>query len=177
MNSKESTSSRQERKSPNVAMIWSVVCAGLGQFYNGDVPKGGAFLIAAILSWIVFWPLWIPVALWSIADAHTRAEEINGILEVEEIEVQHEKERENVIASTKTRVSDFIVRANKFSNLNNNNLLSEDEFRLKISELINELNHKKAFENPDDFLTELIPLVASGALNSEDITKIKSLIY
>lgn len=158
-------------------MIWSVVCAGLGQFYNGDVPKGGAFLIAAILSWIVFWPLWIPVALWSIADAHNRAEEINETLDFEEAEVQQENERENVIASTKTRVADFIVRANKFSTLNKNDLLSEDEFRLKISELINELEHKRAFESPEDFLTELIPLVASGALNSEDVTKIKSLIY
>lgn len=168
---------KQEKGSPVVAMIWSVVGAGFGQIYNDDVPKGVAFIIAAIVCWMIFWPLWIPVAVFSIYDAHTRAIEINRLIDLRYVDEVEKKNVEDTINATSTKVADFILKTEKSNVLHKNGLLTEEEYRTKISQLIAELSVKKPYESAEDFLTELIPLVKSEALNTEDITRIKALLY
>ncbi|AIY39906.1 hypothetical protein LT85_0746 [Collimonas arenae] len=157
-------------------MIWSLVCSGFGQFYNGDFQKGGAFFIFAILFGIGFWPLLIPLAIWSIGDAHHRAVEINQELDKERQYEIEQKNKTEEIASTRTKVADLVIKVEKIYALNKSGLLSEEEFRSKVSHLISELSEKKPFENAEDFLTALIPLVGSDALNGDDLSRIKAVL-
>jgi TM2 domain-containing membrane protein YozV len=58
-------------KSPGIALILSLLIAGVGQFYNGDFKKGavmlgGAILGGAVTLGIVYFAVWI----WSMIDAY-----------------------------------------------------------------------------------------------------------
>jgi TM2 domain-containing membrane protein YozV len=58
-------------KSPVLAAVLSGLIVGLGQFYNGDVKKGAAMLVGAIvLGTATFGLLWFALAVWSAVDAH-----------------------------------------------------------------------------------------------------------
>lgn len=59
-------------KTPWVAVLLSVLIPGVGQFYNGDMKKGGIMLGAAILlGWTVI--VWLVVLVWSAIDAYNVA--------------------------------------------------------------------------------------------------------
>jgi TM2 domain-containing membrane protein YozV len=58
-------------KNPVLAAILSGVIVGIGQFYNGDVKKGIAMLIGAIvLGSLTAGVLWLALAIWSSVDAY-----------------------------------------------------------------------------------------------------------
>lgn len=62
-------------KTPWVAVLLSVLIPGLGQFYNGDMKKGGIMIVAYIVSWaltaVVIGGLGVfGVWLWSVIDAY-----------------------------------------------------------------------------------------------------------
>ena len=64
-----------KRKEPGIALLLSFLLPGLGQFYNGDVGKGIAFMLGFfVLVWIgigiVFW-------IWGMIDAYQSATNIN----------------------------------------------------------------------------------------------------
>jgi len=64
-----------KRKEPGIALLLSFLLPGLGQFYNGDVGKGIAFMFGFFaLVWIgigvVFW-------VWAMIDAYQSATNIN----------------------------------------------------------------------------------------------------
>ncbi|MCX5497117.1 GYF domain-containing protein [Kaistia dalseonensis] len=62
-------------KSAGVALLLSLLCAGLGQFYNGQVGKGILMFIMMVALWFVFlgWIVWI----WSAVDAYRTAKAMN----------------------------------------------------------------------------------------------------
>jgi len=63
-----------EQKKPVVALILSLLIVGVGQFYNGDIKKGGIMLIVAIATGVFSaWVLWVVVSLWSAYDAYNVA--------------------------------------------------------------------------------------------------------
>ncbi|MCI0339731.1 MAG: hypothetical protein L0216_01045 [Planctomycetales bacterium] len=43
---------------PEVAALFSALCPGLGQVYNGEIGKGVAFFLAGILILPWIWSLW-----------------------------------------------------------------------------------------------------------------------
>jgi TM2 domain-containing membrane protein YozV len=58
-------------KDPVLAAVLSVLIVGVGQFYNGDVKKGVAMLVGAIvLGTATVGLLWFVFAAWSAIDAH-----------------------------------------------------------------------------------------------------------
>jgi TM2 domain-containing membrane protein YozV len=58
-------------KSPALAALLSALVVGAGQFYNGDVKKGAAMLVGAIvLGTVTLGLLWFALAVWSAIDAH-----------------------------------------------------------------------------------------------------------
>jgi TM2 domain-containing membrane protein YozV len=58
-------------KNPVVAAILSALVVGVGQFYNGDVKKGAAMLIGAVLLGVATGGLlWLALAIWSAVDAY-----------------------------------------------------------------------------------------------------------
>lgn len=165
-----------KKRSPAVAMVWSVVFAGLGQFYNGDALKGVAFVISAIVCCLVFWPLWVVVMLFSVGDACGRAVQINEKIDLADTAALEHKKNEEAVKAAHTKVADLVIKVEKIYALNKSGLLSEEEYRSKVSHLISELSEKKPFENAEDFLTALIPLVSSGALNADDLSRIKAVL-
>jgi TM2 domain-containing membrane protein YozV len=65
-----------KRKEPGLALLLSFFMPGVGQIYNGEAGKGIAFFISF---WILVWFLFIGVGIWiwSMADAHQTAKNIN----------------------------------------------------------------------------------------------------
>jgi len=62
---------RPTGKNPVVAAILSAVIVGVGQFYNGDMKKGAAMLIGAVLlGAATAGVLWLALAIWSAYDAY-----------------------------------------------------------------------------------------------------------
>ena len=58
-------------KNPVIAALLSAVIVGVGQFYNGDVKKGGAMLLGAVLLGAATGGvLWLALAVWSAFDAY-----------------------------------------------------------------------------------------------------------
>jgi TM2 domain-containing membrane protein YozV len=58
-------------KNPVVAAILSAVIVGVGQFYNGDMKKGAAMLIGAVLLGAATAGVaWLALAIWSAFDAY-----------------------------------------------------------------------------------------------------------
>ena len=70
-------------KNPGLAAVLSFFVPGLGQIYNGQIGKGIAFIIGAVISgfltmliigFITYPVLWI----WAMVDAYKTAERLNG---------------------------------------------------------------------------------------------------
>ncbi|MGH7334656.1 MAG: zinc ribbon domain-containing protein [Candidatus Rokuibacteriota bacterium] len=60
-----------EGKNPTIAVVLSLVLAGVGQFYNGDVKKGLVMLAVAIVGGVFTYGLvYVGVAIWSALDAY-----------------------------------------------------------------------------------------------------------
>jgi TM2 domain-containing membrane protein YozV len=58
-------------KNAVVALILSLVIVGVGQFYNGDMKKGGIMLGAAVVFGALTAGLgWLAIAVWSAVDAY-----------------------------------------------------------------------------------------------------------
>ena len=58
-------------KNAAVAMILSLFIPGVGQFYNGDMKKGGIMLGAAVIFGALTAGLvWLAIAIWSAVDAY-----------------------------------------------------------------------------------------------------------
>ncbi|NBV87748.1 MAG: zinc ribbon domain-containing protein [Verrucomicrobia bacterium] len=58
-------------KSKYLALVFSLIIVGLGQFYNGDFKKGAFMLVGAVLGGIIsLSALWWVMALWSALDAY-----------------------------------------------------------------------------------------------------------
>jgi TM2 domain-containing membrane protein YozV len=58
-------------KNPVAAAILSALIVGLGQFYNGDVKKGAAMLVGAVVLGVATGGLlWLALAIWSAVDAY-----------------------------------------------------------------------------------------------------------
>lgn len=62
-------------KSPGLALFLSLLIAGVGQMYNGQVGKGLAFFIGWIFAWAFFLG-WV-VTIWSMADAYSTAKKMS----------------------------------------------------------------------------------------------------
>lgn len=58
-------------KSPVVALVLSLLLAGVGQFYNGDAKKGALMLVVALVGAVVTAGFgYFAVMLWSVFDAY-----------------------------------------------------------------------------------------------------------
>lgn len=108
--------------------------------------------------------------------AYSRANEINKQIDFNSAENRNKRYEEDQINVTRTKVADLVRKVEKSHALHKNGLLSDEEYRSKISNLIDELSEKKPYENSEDFLMGLIPQVSSGALNAEDVSKIKAFL-
>lgn len=69
-------------RNPLVAAILSVIVAGLGQIYNGQIGKGVVFIILQIINGaltlvLIGWILMPIVGLWATVDAYLVAKRNN----------------------------------------------------------------------------------------------------
>lgn len=69
-------------RSPLLAAILSLVVAGLGQIYNGQVLKGVIFIVLQIINGaltavLIGWVLMPIVGLWAVIDAYLVARRNN----------------------------------------------------------------------------------------------------
>jgi TM2 domain-containing membrane protein YozV len=69
-------------RSPILAAILSLIVAGLGQIYNGQVTKGVIFIViqlinGALTAVFIGWFLLPLVGLWSVIDAYMTAKHSN----------------------------------------------------------------------------------------------------
>jgi TM2 domain-containing membrane protein YozV len=69
-------------RNPLIAAVLSLIVAGLGQIYNGQVTKGVIFIIVqlingALTAVLIGWFLLPLVGIWSIVDAYLVAKHNN----------------------------------------------------------------------------------------------------
>lgn len=69
-------------RSPTLAAVLSIIVAGLGQIYNGQVGKGVVFIIlqlinGALTAVLIGWILMPVVGLWATVDAYLVAKRNN----------------------------------------------------------------------------------------------------
>jgi TM2 domain-containing membrane protein YozV len=69
-------------RSPILAAILSLIVAGLGQIYNGQVTKGVIFIVIQLINGLltavlIGWFLLPLVGLWAIIDAYITAKHNN----------------------------------------------------------------------------------------------------
>lgn len=69
-------------RNPIVAAILSLIVAGLGQIYNGQIVKGIAFIVLQIINGVlafvlIGWVLMPIVGLWAMIDAYLVAKRGN----------------------------------------------------------------------------------------------------
>ncbi len=69
-------------RSPILAAILSLIVAGLGQIYNGQVAKGVIFILLQIINGaltavLIGWVLMPIVGLWAVIDAYLVARNEN----------------------------------------------------------------------------------------------------
>jgi TM2 domain-containing membrane protein YozV len=75
-------SEEKPMRSPILAAVLSLIVAGLGQIYNGQVTKGVIFIIVqlingALTAVLIGWLLLPHVGLWSMIDAYMMAKRNN----------------------------------------------------------------------------------------------------
>ncbi len=175
----------EQRKTPAVALLLSFLITGAGQIYNGEVGKGIGLIIfyiicmaasALILPIIILIPLWI----WGMVDANTKAKEFNDTLKrsldnddaaSREATAQQERVKATIITS-----QEFVSQIDKYFKLFQSSLLSETEFTVKKKEIITILTAKKLSEAPEDFLTAVIPLIQKKALTEQEIAQVKAAV-
>ena len=69
-------------RNPILAAILSLIVAGLGQIYNGQIGKGVIFIViqlinGALTAVLIGWVLLQIVGLWAMIDAYTTAKRNN----------------------------------------------------------------------------------------------------
>ena len=69
-------------RNPILAAILSLIVAGLGQIYNGQIGKGVLFILiqlinGALTAVLIGWVLLRIVGLWAMIDAYTTAKRNN----------------------------------------------------------------------------------------------------
>lgn len=69
-------------RSPLIAAILSLIVAGLGQIYNGQIGKGAIFIViqlinGALTTVLIGWLLLPLVGLWAMIDAYMTAKRDN----------------------------------------------------------------------------------------------------
>jgi TM2 domain-containing membrane protein YozV len=69
-------------RSPLIAAVLSLIVAGLGQIYNGQIGKGTIFIViqlinGALTAVLIGWLLLPLVGLWAMIDAYTTAKRNN----------------------------------------------------------------------------------------------------
>ncbi|QIN81705.1 hypothetical protein GBA63_02940 [Rubrobacter tropicus] len=69
-------------RNPLIAAILSVIVAGLGQIYNGQIGKGAVFIILQLINGaltvvLIGWVLMPIVGLWATIDAYLVAKRNN----------------------------------------------------------------------------------------------------
>lgn len=175
----------EQRKNPTVAVLLSFLISGGGQIYNGEVGKGvgmiAAYIFCLAASALVL-PILIAVVLWvwGMIDADKRAKEFNEELKnrlyKEELSEKEAAEQQERIRSTMVGSKEFVAQVEKCFKLFQNGLLSETEFEAKKKEAIVSLAVKTLCEEPEDFLTAIIPLLQKKALTDREIDQIKAAV-
>jgi TM2 domain-containing membrane protein YozV len=69
-------------RNPVLAAILSLIVAGLGQIYNGQITKGAIFIViqlinGALTAILIGWLLLPLVGLWAMVDAYMTAKRNN----------------------------------------------------------------------------------------------------
>lgn len=170
------------KKDPRLAFVFSVLFPGLGHIYCGELRKGILIPITIILTFVSvglssnFFPdsvtlfifIIIPsIVAWSIYDAKKLAERKNEIL-------SKEKKEEEKLQELKITSSEFASKIDKIFNLYQNDIFTSEEFKEEKKSIIENLDDEIVTEEPESFLTSLIPLKKQGGLTERDIKLISS---
>jgi hypothetical protein len=105
-----------------------------------------------------------------------------GILDKKEIEIikhkvlPREKREPEKHEASSIGTKYFIETLQKFRNLHESGVFSEDEYKERKLELIDTLSQGALLDKPEDFLTAIIPLVKDKAISEEELKKIKGIL-
>lgn len=168
-----------ERKKPWIAVVLSIIIAGLGHIYCGQIKKGVILIIIDLILIYTIVGVFL-LGLYAIVDSYNVAKDINI-----QIENDHEfyKNTKKIIPDDVTQnkynkidVENFAKRLKKNFQLYKAGIFTENEFNTKKNYLINSLVNSNPEFDEIQFLESLIDLKNDEIITQNDITKIKKLI-
>lgn len=93
------------------------------------------------------------------------------------IEENKAQEEANILESKKILSSEYAASFDKLDNLVKNQILTNDEFAERKAKQINDLKLKIIEEDPDMFLSGLIPIYKKNVITNTELQQIKSIVY
>lgn len=159
----------EQRKDPLLAGVLSLFLPGAGHMYCGNIGKGVAIFIIAIIGYVIFVVPGIIVGIFAAIDANKTAKKINEDLAVNQNIIEEKKELEVKEKNNRISSIEFIEKLNKVHKLYKSEMLSEEEYIERKGKYISELSNKKLSEEPEDFLSAIVIL-------KEELTKIKTIV-
>lgn len=150
--------------------VLSLCIPGLGQLLMSQVGKAVAMFALALVLFLMWPPLVLFLDLFSAWDAYTDSKQFNSRL-LKKAEIAAQVADEHIAAST------IVGQIEKLIGLTKAGLLTNEELAERKAAVIAVLETKKPLGPIEDFLTILIPLVKSGGINSDEIEKIKSILF
>jgi phosphate/sulfate permease len=137
-------------------IFWIVIAGVVGAIaYNRGRSGWRWFLIALLIS-----PLLAGIILLLLPDLEERVVAL----------------REKYYESLKISGVDFLNSMNKFNNLFQKNVLTQNEFEKQKLKLINNLHKQNIDGTPEDFLDNILPLLEKKILSSDEMKKIKKIV-
>ncbi|WP_175768852.1 hypothetical protein [Burkholderia cenocepacia] len=176
----DNESVQPSEKNSALAAVLSIVCVGAGQLYNGELTKAALLFGGAVVSGMLFgvgaWLLVVPLILYGAIDAHRTAEKFNGKVRQARQAKEDAEAAAAKLASETVAAHEFSAQIDKLYRLFKANLLDESEFTERKKSVLAELQTRRPREAPEDFLSVLVPLAKSEALNSDELKQIKALV-
>lgn len=195
---------RPKQKNKGIALLLSFLITGAGQLYADTNQKGFlliciSFILVALttatggLLSIVLIPYWI----WGMYDAAKEVDNYNNqsysrtarqntssnyrksdsyrVKDIDDDDAFRQRDRIND-ENNKLLSDDFINRLKKLSRLRESNVLDEEEFQSQKRKLIDSFKWNRQVDKPEDFLSELIPLIEDNSLNESEVKEIKNCV-
>jgi hypothetical protein len=169
----------QNLRSPGTALFLDFLLPGAGHIYGSRGQRGIALLVANLVCGMtvpfIYVTFIINLILWIYALATaTSVTEANNLAVRQAVEERGALLQQAKVEQTlRVTGAALAMELGKLDGLRRMRIMADTEFELQKKALLDGLVGKKTMEPMTDFFLPLAPLVESGVLTGEDLSKIK----
>ena len=158
-----------------VIIIWIGFCFLIGKFAKQRGRDGVAwgFLSAVISPLLAF----IILAIMPDLEAEAQKETQQRLKEEKEKELKEEEKQKQIKEALKITGADFLISAEKLHQLFEKKILSPLEYNGRKLKLINDLSNRILAQSPEEFLSDIIPLMEQNVITQDEMQKVKEIVF